>query len=176
MRAFIGLELPPSLKDAAAGVSADLARLLHGRFLSSDGYHLTLAFLGEVDARQVELACRALDRSVAGREPVELVPEGLGTFGRPIDATLWLGVADTPELSDLASDLCAELRASGVPFDEASFVPHVTIARRARILRDALPPLPSVPSAPAPRATLFESVLTPEGAVYRPVYSVDFGG
>lgn len=103
MRAFIALELPADFADDTAAAARRLSASLEGRFLDRSTYHLTLAFLGDIDDAEASRAMDALDVACAGSAPVSLAPDGLGKFGRPADATLWLGVAPDPALQALAN-------------------------------------------------------------------------
>lgn len=176
MRAFVALDLPFVLRQSLSAMSAELATMLHGRFVPADNYHVTLAFLGDVPPDDVPIAARALDAACAGTGAIELVPSVLGTFGRPIDATLWMGLEGTPRLRELADDVRRELDAAGIGYDRKEFVPHITLARRARILQDALPRVEVDASDPAVQVSLFESVLGEHGATYRPLHRVDLRG
>ena len=93
MRTFIALDLPPDFADDAAALARRLSASMEGRFLKRDTYHLTLAFLGDVDEAQLAAATDALEAACAGASPVPLRSDGLGKFGRATDATLWLGIA-----------------------------------------------------------------------------------
>lgn len=176
MRAFVALDLPFVFRQSLSAMSKELASMLHGRFVPAENYHVTLAFLGDVPQRDVSAAARALDAACAGAGAIELVPSALGTFGRPIDATLWMGLERTPRLLELADDVRRELDDAGIAYDGKEFAPHVTLARRARILQDALPRVELDASEPAVQVSLFESVLGEGGATYRPVHRVDLRG
>ena len=173
MRAFIALDVPEEF----AGELADLARQLspaaRGRYLPRGNYHLTLAFLGDIGEAQARDAVAALDAACAGASPVELRPAGLGHFGRPRDATLWLGLEPVPELTGLAAAVRDELAAAGLAYDAKEFRPHITLARRVQLPRGPLPELLFPQSAHAARATLYKSTLEPDGAVYKPLYTVE---
>lgn len=173
MRTFIALELPERMVDEVAALARGLGACVPGRLMKPDTYHLTLAFLGEVDECQARTAMEALDAAAGGRRPVRLAPDGLGKFGKPHDATLWLGIAPAPALLELADVVRAELVERGVPFDRKAFRPHITLARRAKLARGPLPELPFPGPADASRVTLFKSTLAPEGAHYKPLYTVE---
>ena len=175
MRAFVALELPEAFADELAGLSLALASTCEGRFVQEGSHHLTLAFLGEVGEAEARLAMDALDAACAGASPVGLVAEGLGTFGRGHNVTLWLGVRRTDELADLAARVRNELADRSLPYDEKGFLPHVTLARRARLPRAALEGLAFPQPDEATRVTLFRSILEPDGARYKPLYSVGLG-
>lgn len=171
MRAFIALELPEEFASGVGELSRRLAATCEGRFVAEGGHHLTLAFLGEVGEADARLAMDALDVACAGAGPVGLAPEGLGTFGRGRATTLWLGIRRSEELDLLARRLRGELAARGLGFDERPFLPHVTLARRARLPRAELEGLVFPQPGEASRVTLFRSLLEPEGARYKPLYT-----
>ena len=173
MRAFVALELPEAFADEVAALSRRLADVCEGRFVPGENHHLTLAFLGEVDEAGVRAAMDALEAACAGLGPVELAAEGLGTFGRGRTATLWLGIRRSEELDLLARRVREELAARGLSYDEKDFLPHVTLARRARVPRGELGELAFPLPDEARRVTLFRSILEPDGARYRPLHTVE---
>lgn len=173
MRLFIALELPDSFVEEAAGVARTLSHHLNGRFMKRSTYHLTLAFIGELNPSDVSAAVSALDAACAGFGPIAFGSDGLGKFGRPHDATLWMGITAGPDLARLAARVREELASHGVPFDAKPFKPHLTLARRVRISKGALPALAFPGPATARRATLFKSTLTREGAVYKALHTVE---
>lgn len=175
MRAFIAIELPGAFADEVAGLARGLEAVCAGRFVSAESHHLTLAFLGEVGEAEARSAMEALDAACADAAPVPLRAAGLGTFGRPRDATLWLGVERDPWLMALATRVREELFARGLSYDERDFLPHVTLARRVRLPRGALGDLAFPLPDEATRVTLFRSILEPDGARYKPLYSVGLG-
>lgn len=172
MRTFIALELPESFTDDVAGMARVLSASVEGRFMKRDTYHLTLAFLGEVDEGAVRDACAAIDAAIPDCSSIPLRSEGLGKFGRASDATLWLGIAPDAALMQLAENIRTGLTERGVSFDDKPFRPHITLARRAHIPKRDLPALPFPTDANAAAVTLFKSELSHEGATYKPLYSV----
>lgn len=175
MRTFIALDLPPDFVDDAAALARRLSASMEGRFLPRDTYHLTLAFLGDVDEAQLAAATDALEAACTGASPVPLRSDGLGKFGRVSDATLWLGIASTPELEQLATRLRDELRDRDVPFDAKPFKAHLTLARRVRIPHVGLPHLAFPQDDQAVAVTLCKSTLDRAGAIYKPLRTVQLG-
>lgn len=171
MRTFIALELPERFVVDTAGVARQLKASIEGRFLAPDTYHLTLAFLGELPEADIASAISTLEAACAGMPSIPLSSDGLGKFGRASDATLWLGITPTPELIHLATRVRNELTARDLPFDDKSFKPHITLARRARIPKTGLPPLPFPRDERANTVTLFKSTLTHDGALYKPLHT-----
>ena len=176
MRAFVALELPEAFADEVTELARQLAAVCEGRFVPAESHHLTLAFLGEVGEDGARAAMGALEAACAVAAPVPLAAAGLGTFGRARDATLWLGVEKDPQLMALAGRLREELLARGLPFDEKPFLPHVTLARRVRMPRGSLGELAFPLPDEASRVTLFKSTLEPDGARYKPLYTVELDG
>lgn len=174
MRSFIALDLPTELADDTAALARALSAAMEGRFLPRDTYHLTLAFLGDIDDAEAARAMDALDEAVDKQRGSEasilLSSDGLGKFGRPQDATLWLGIAKTPALEALAANLRDALRARDLPCDDKAFLPHITLGRRVRIPKGSLPALAFPLPAEAPSVTFYKSILSREGATYKPLY------
>lgn len=175
MRAFIALELPEAFAFETAALAERLSLVCEGRFVPRENHHLTLAFLGDIGEAQAADAICALDDACAGRGPVVLASDGLGRFGRPSDATLWMGVASCGELEDLAAEVRRQLGLRGLPYDTQPFKPHVTLARRARLPKGELPVLEFPQREAAARVTLFKSMLSREGASYKALYTVELG-
>lgn len=143
MRLFTAV-LPPAA--AVAELTAALAplRRLPGaqdlRWTAAEGWHLTLAFLGEVpDGVRPELDER-LARAARRHEPLTLRLAGGGHFG---SSALWIGAeGDLPALSHLAASARAAGRRAGVPqeAERHAFRAHLTLARVPRSARVLLGP------------------------------------
>ncbi|SEG32128.1 2'-5' RNA ligase [Actinacidiphila yanglinensis] len=144
MRLFTAVLPPPA---AVAELTAALApvRRLPGardlRWTATDGWHLTLAFLGEVpDDVRPELDER-LARAARRHEPHTLRLAGAGHFG---DSALWTGAeGDVRALSHLAGSVRAAARRAGAPpaGEQHAFLAHLTLARTPRSARVPLRPL-----------------------------------
>lgn len=182
MRTFIALELPHEVACDIADTARTLAGVLKGsskrrergpRFMPRANYHITLAFLGELDECGVRAAMEAVDEACAGQKPLAIACDGLGTFGRPSDATLWMGVRCTDQLKKFDDDLRRALAEHWVAYDEKPFRPHITMASHVRFEHGVLPQLAFPREAACSRVTLFKSELTHEGAIYKPLYTVD---
>ena len=175
MRSFIALEPPVSLREDIAALARQLKASVRGRFTPRENFHVTLAFLGDVTERELADAMGVLDEAASRFDPVKLAPDGLGKFGRANDATLWLGFMQEPALMELAAFVRTGLDDAGVSFDAKSFLPHLTIARRAALDHGMLPALPFPTPTHADELTLFKSTLTGDGAIYEPIYTVRLG-
>ena len=175
MRLFVGLALPPALREAAA----TLAHGLNGaRWIPPANYHVTLRFLGEVANPVAEEVDHAL-ASLRGRGfPLHL--GGTGVFernNRP--ATLWTGTARAPGLAHLQNKIETALQRAGLPAERRRFQPHVSLARVENVAPDRLAAwiaannLFRTGDEPVGHFTLFSSQLSTDGAVYTP--EVEYG-
>ena len=134
MRLFVAI-VPPAAVHAelAAAVRPLQAAAPDLRWASSTSWHLTLAFLGEVDERILPELSRRLERA-AGRHPAQrLAIAGGGAFPAASRArVLWAGVeADKRGLRALAGSVSAGARRAGAPPPDESrkYSPHLTLAR-----------------------------------------------
>lgn len=171
MRTFIALELPDQFRLEMTGLARQLRASVRGRFVDAMNYHVTLAFLGDTDERDVQIAMSVIDVVCARNAPIPLVADGLGKFGKARDATLWLGLQPCEELMSLVADMREELALRDIAFDVKAFKPHITLARRAAIPGGSLPALPFPEPATAANVTLFKSELSAEGATYHPLHT-----
>ncbi|MFH9723042.1 RNA 2',3'-cyclic phosphodiesterase [Streptomyces sp. NPDC017254] len=134
MRLFAAVLPPPERLDQLGHVVDRLHRLPGAdglRWTSRPGWHLTLAFMGEVDEELLpELRVR-LARAAHRTPPLSLRLHGGGHFGR---RALWSGVAgDLDELRLLAERADAAARRAGVAMEEhRRYQAHLTVARARR--------------------------------------------
>ena len=142
MRLFAAVLPPPAAVAELAAALAPVRRLPGAddlRWTATEGWHLTLAFLGEVpDTVRPELAER-LARAARRHGPHPLRLTGGGRFG---DRALWAGAdGDTAGLSRLAASVRAAARRAGAPADEErGFRAHLTLARAGRSAQVPLRP------------------------------------
>ena len=100
-----------------------------GRRVPAKNIHMTLQFLGDVDASQQEALEARLAEFVF--EPVTLILDRMGYWPGP--GILWLGPRKMPRaLSGTVQRLSNQLRVLGYRVDRRSFKAHVTLARGAR--------------------------------------------
>jgi 2'-5' RNA ligase len=127
-RLFFALRPDRPTATALARIAEALLGDGRGRPVPAHKLHLTVAFLGAVDAPARQRA-----------EQVPPVPVGafrlrldhVGYFRR--SGTLWLGPSAVPQaLTSLERALWEGLRAAGFERERRAFRPHVTLARRSR--------------------------------------------
>ena len=171
IRTFIALELPPSLRHELSGQAKLLAgqdKRQHIRWLPSENYHLTLAFLGDVDSASLSGLQFALERKLESMKAVPCKISAIAPFpfSRPkIAAAL---VECTVELLQLQTDVANSARSWGISLERRRFVPHVTLGRQKPRSRKSvdLQAYNILLVGVADTVTLFQSELTPNGAIY----------
>jgi 2'-5' RNA ligase len=132
-RTFFAIEVPEPIGLDLVRVQEALAPDLPGyRFTRSTPFHLTLAFVGDVQNDDLNQLHAVVAESVSRFEPVELRFDGLGAFPSPRrPRVIWAGLAArNPELlNDLRQALTAAVTKFGYPCEDARFHPHVTLGR-----------------------------------------------
>lgn len=128
MRLFVAVRVPDPAADellAALGPLRVLAPEL--RWVGQDRLHLTLAFLGRVPGSREEDLRARLERAAGRHPPPVLRISGAGRFG---DRVLFARPAgDLDGLRRLAASVRAAARRTGLPQEERTWRPHVTLAR-----------------------------------------------
>ena len=180
IRTFVAVELSDSIK---AHIAADIAQIRQEqidnmRLVRPEGVHLTLKFLGDIDANRVPTVAEAMTQAAARHPPFSLALGQPGVFpnaNRP--RVLWIGVeGDLQPLRLLQSDIEEALVAAGFPPEKQRFNPHLTVGRmhhRAsredrRRATDALAALtlPEDRTISVKAISLMKSTLLPGGAIY----------
>ena len=118
--------------------AGSLHRLCTGRRTPTENVHITLAFLGQVDAGRLEAIVAAARGVRARRFMLRLDEPGYWTHNH----IAWLSAAQVPEeLTAMVAELRAALVQAGIGFDPKSFAPHVTLVRNARPPKEEWPTL-----------------------------------
>jgi 2'-5' RNA ligase len=99
LRTFIALPLDDALRRRAVALQQDLAEAGgEVKWVEPENLHVTLLFLGEVDALEVVDICRAVRSVAAETDQLVLGAADVGAFPnlrRP--RTLWIGVEEGRE-------------------------------------------------------------------------------
>ena len=171
IRSFISLNLPLSFRHELSGH----ARLIAGqdkrqliRWLSTENYHLTLVFLGEVESTILSGLQFKLEQILEAAESVPLTIFAITSFpfSRPrIAAALF---EQTAELLQLERDMLNCVRKCGITLERRRFVPHVTLGRLKPRAGKTIDFQSSnfLFSGFAESVTLFQSELASSGAIY----------
>jgi len=188
VRLFAAIDLSPEVQEAmaveqkriAASLGATAAPL---KWVRPDHAHLTLVFLGEVDAARVPSLIDTVGMDVEV-PPFDIVFSGIGVFPRHgAPRVLWIGIeAGGSQLRAVQIALTARVSARGMPLEARDFHPHLTLARWTRSRpSDRHRALAAGRSGAIARqrvewATLYESRLSRSGATYVPLTRANLTG
>lgn len=132
MRTFIAIDLDSEIKTTLIQLIKELDignRSI--KWVTEQGMHLTLKFLGEIGREKVAGIEDVLRRISEKYEPFFLKFKGTGSFppGKKIPSVLWVGIEQEESLERLQSELEAELEKLGFPREKRKFHPHLTLGR-----------------------------------------------
>ncbi len=181
-RSFVCIELPAEIKKSLADLQSRLRPLAKGAvsWPKPEGLHLTLKFLGDVDAGRLDAAADALLRSCAESHGFQVCLRGTGGFpDLRMPRVLWAGLAEpSGELEKLQRRIEQAFRAAGFAAEERPFSPHLTIARvkapreAAELARHWQTTALENLCFSVKEVVLMRSDLLPEGATYTPLRRV----
>ncbi len=146
-----------------------MLRGVKGRAVTPELLHLTLAFLGSVDAS----AQACIEKAVAGLhfEPFDLSLSRFGFWPRP--QVIWAGPEVTPPpLQDLHTQISQVIQPCGYRPETRPFSPHVTLMRKAHYAPDTLSLSPFYWRVEG--VSLVQSLSSPEGVRYVPLCNWPF--
>ena len=134
MRLFVALEIPAAVRDNLAAQIKELRDLpaplaaKRLRWVRPENLHVTLKFVGEVEAAQLD-GIRSALTAIGLDAPVDLHFRGLGFFpDEKYPRVLWAGL-NASGLPVLARDIDRALEGRGIARDQRAFTPHLTLAR-----------------------------------------------
>ncbi len=188
IRTFIAIELDDATRRALGSVQSKLKReraAQHVRWVAPDSIHITLKFLGDVDAEQMPALQRAVSDACTGTPPLTLTLAGVGAFPntrRP--NVVWVGASGQVDvITQLAKKIEEACTALGFAREERPFSPHLTLGR---VKRDASPgdrqavgemvekaQVSTVGEVHVTRVSVMKSELRPTGSVYTRLHEIE---
>jgi 2'-5' RNA ligase len=179
MRAFLAIPIPEEVAGALIRLQSTIP---FGRPVPEDNLHLTLAFLDDAPEQALE---DLHDLLSAIRAPtVDIRFTGLDSFTEGERGLVFAAVERTDALQALHDRIAGLCRAAGLDLPRRRFRPHVTLTRANRrpdgTARDrlaaSLGPVPGLPGFTARAVTLYQSSLTPRGALHEALASYPLTG
>lgn len=176
MRLFLALNLPDAIRQAVWEAAEPLRRRAYPvRWVGPGAIHLTVKFLGEVDAGREAGVVEAMERATAEARPFALHLSGFGAFPVPERArVIWVGCEPEAPLELLQHRVEVEMERVGFPIEGRAFHPHLTLGRASRGARPSdfrglgrdLEDVEYTAEVHVESLDLMESTLTPKGAQY----------
>lgn len=180
VRCFVAIDIPETVKAEIAGLQGDLrqfrARVSWAR---SEGLHLTLKFLGDVESGLIPDVVSALDAAVSSSKAFTVSAEGVGCFPnsrRP--RVMWVGLDGGDALRAVQEAVETALEPLGFERETRKFNPHLTLGRvkSAQGIDDVVRRMEQLGfikrEFPATEIRLMQSDLQPTGAVYTVLHTI----
>lgn len=123
-RLFAALPVPPSVSLPLSFIATGLEA---ARWIEREHYHITLRFMGDVDAVLADQIVAKLDDISA--QPFEVSVQGVGFFGPKVAHSLHALVVRSGSLLALQEDIDRACVRLGLQKDRHKFTPHITVAR-----------------------------------------------
>lgn len=123
-RLFAAMIVPPSLSLPLSFIACGLPG---AKWISPENYHMTLRFMGDVDALLADQIVTRLDQISAA--PMTIEVKGLGVFGAKKPHSVFANVVASEALISLQESIDRACKRLGLPADRHKFVPHITLAR-----------------------------------------------
>jgi RNA 2',3'-cyclic 3'-phosphodiesterase len=180
IRSFLAFELPTQIRETLSAISAEgKAALRDIRWVRVANIHLTVVFMGNVAATQIEPIKEVVAGACDDYAPFRIQVSGIGTFGNRRNLrVLWIGLTgDGGRMSVFRDQLQQGLAPFGIEAERRPYKPHLTLARfqkgasAGRALGALLEKYQDVtsPEVLLEELVLFKSDLEPGGAVYTPM-------
>jgi 2'-5' RNA ligase len=185
IRTFICLEIPPSTKERIARLQSSLRRIdAQVSWVKPANIHLTLKFLGDVPATQMDSVCEAASRAAHSVSSFEIEVSGAGCFpSQKSPRVLWVGLASIAEsLKRLHRAVEDELAREGFPPEAKRFSPHLTLGRMrsprnsSELAEELIRQGFEAETFRAEELIVMRSDLNPGGSIYTPQSIIRLGG
>lgn len=190
VRAFVAIELPEPIQAILYQLQGELkkSKIASVKWVTPEGIHLTLKFLGNVDAGEISKLSEALSEAVKGVVSFKLELGNLGAFPNiHSPRVVWVGLAGELEwLRTLHNNIECVLIPLGFSAEQRAFSPHLTLGR---VREDAssdeghrlgekvsLLKMEGKSSFMVDSLSLMRSTLTREGAIYSRLASFELAG
>lgn len=175
VRVFFAIWPDAAAQSRLAELAKRLEAVCDGRKVRAENIHLTLVFLGEVSVGRLDALCLAANEvQGAGVRAFDFAVEAIRYWKH--NRIAYAGTARaSQELLDLVSALQSALSAAGFSFDRQTYIPHITLVRKARCpassteLSTDLPELAQPVVWPVREWVLVKSEQTSGRSVYIPI-------
>ena len=172
IRTFLALEFPQTVRNklyAHVELISGHDKLKHIRWLPKENYHLTLAFLGNVEYVLVSSLKLKLLQNLSFIKAVSYRFSEITPFPFSDTPKIAAAMLEYPdELIQLQHSIVKCIRAFGISLERRRFTPHVTLGRLKSRSRKfmAFQPQQIILEGVSEKVVIFQSELTSKGAVY----------
>ncbi|MGE7676151.1 RNA 2',3'-cyclic phosphodiesterase [Lysinibacillus sp. NPDC094403] len=129
---FIAVPLPSDIKAALKVRCEKMKTDFHfKRWVHQEDYHITLAFLGHADEKQLQAVVDETRKNLMNVPPFELIIQGFNTFGRrEYPRILWVDLLESEQINFVRDIVYQDCIKAGFELDKKPFTPHITVARK----------------------------------------------
>lgn len=188
-RLFIAVQIPTDLITKITEISDYFQTQVPPnsmKWVDPANLHVTVKFLGEIPAEDIERIQTVLLQSVEGIAPFDLSIEKLGMYpNNQQPRTIWLDIQGKKPIKAYHDKLDSLLQKAGFEKDRKSYSPHLTLARVCqRTDRETTHQIgeklsafkvDSLGTLKVGAVDLIQSKLTPQGPIYTTLYSAPLG-
>lgn len=173
IRAFIAFDIPEEIKSEILKIQDDLRKAeVEAKWVKPKNIHLTLAFLGSIDDKQVGQVKKILTPSnLFSEKPINLQFAQISAFPNLNRVrVIFIDLSGEIErLSSLVIKIRNELKNKKIWFDEKPFIPHLTLGRfkKPANLSSLIEKISlKKASFEVKRAAFYQSQLVSSGSIY----------
>ncbi len=179
IRAFVALEIPDKAINSILKIrDENIGSLENVRWEGKEKLHLTLKFLGDINSESIGSYSQALEKIAGNNESMKLTFSEFGIFKRRNEfKILWIGLKENDRLIRLVNEVESSFAEFGFEKEKKEFNSHVTLLRfrghedSEKIVSLTKVNLPEI-AFTASKITLYESMLTKNGSVYRSLKNI----
>ena len=176
IRTFIAIELPAKIIDGLKEIQDELKDGTNKvTWVKPENIHLTIKFLGDIAADKIDSIAGLLESAAAKSHSFDISVKGVGSFPT-IDnpRVLWVGIEESNvNLAALYNNIEDALSVIGFAKEDRPFKPHLTLGRIKFLkdrkgLKEWIERFKDITLGQymVDSICLFQSMLTPEGAVH----------
>src|SRR5579872_623709 len=131
MRLFIALDIDEDIRERISRFVEGVRNFApDARWMKPESMHVTLKFLGEQPEDAIQSIKKSLTDISAGGSEIHF--RGYGFFPTATSARVfWVGMDTGHELAAMARMIDDKIADLGIPKEEGTFRPHLTLARRS---------------------------------------------
>lgn len=130
MRCFIAIELPEDIRNFIDKLISLNSSVEGVNIVKKDNLHLTLKFLGEVEAELIPILIKSLNNLANEFSPFNLKISHPGVFPDKIKPrVIWIGLESSKTIRELVAKVDEEMSKHGFEREQRVFKAHITVAR-----------------------------------------------
>ena len=177
-RTFFAIKISESTKNLFMQIGKEFPEFYKKiKIANSNNSHITIKFIGDTEEKLIDEIDINLSKEFAELESFTFTCEGTGCFPKPArPSVLWLGInKGLKNIQKIHTLVEYHLENSGIEKDKRRFTPHLTYGRVKKYVDklESIDDFLNFEFEPTENiieeVIWFESKLTPQGAIHKPV-------